>query len=140
MAIIQSMCTSFKRELLLGVHDFSTHTFRAALYTSAASLNASTTAYTSAGEISGAGYAAGGQVLVQTPPVTEGGTAFVDFADVSWPSATFIARGALIYNSSVAGNPAVIVLDFGADRVAVASTFSVQFPAPVAATAIVRIV
>jgi hypothetical protein len=140
MAIIQSMCTSFKRELLLGVHDFSTHSFKIALYGSAATLNAATSAYTSAGEVSGAGYTAGGLVLVTTPPTTDGTTALVSFGTASWPAATFAARGALVYNSSVAGNPAVVVLDFGSEKAVSGQQFNVTFPAAAAATAIVRIV
>jgi hypothetical protein len=140
MPITQAMCISFKRELLEAVHNFTTHTFKIALYTDAATLSAATTAYTVSGEVSGAGYTAGGAVLTTTAPSADDSVALVDFADVSWPAATLTARGALVYNSSVAGNPAVVVLDFGADRSASNSTFTVQFPVPTAASAIVRIV
>lgn len=140
MSITQAMCTSFKAQLLTGVHNFSTHTFKMALYTDAATLGADTESYVSNGEISGSGYTAGGSALVVASVTTSNGVALVDFADVSWPSVTFSARGALIYNSSVAGNPAVTVLDFGADRSASGSTFTVQFPAPTGDAAIVRIV
>lgn len=140
MPIIQGMCTSFKVELLRGVHNFTTHTFKLALYTDAATLSAATTAYTTSGEVVGAGYTAGGATLTASTPAADGTVALVDFSDVSWASATLTARGGVIYNSSVAGNPAVAVLDFGADRVAVNNTFTVQFPAASAATAIVRIV
>ena len=140
MAIIQGMCTSFKRELLLGVHDFSAHTFRIALYTSTADLTPATTAYTTSGEVVGSGYTASGAALTAVPPTTDGSTALVSFEDAAWPAATFSARGALIYNSSVAGNPAVAVLDFGADKTVAGQTFNVRFPAATAAAAIVRIV
>jgi hypothetical protein len=140
MSITQAMCISFKKELLEGVHDFRTHTFKIALYTSAAALSAATTAYTTSGEVVGAGYTAGGQVLTTSAPTATDTVGLVDFADVSWPAATLTARGAVIYNSSVAGNPAVVTLDFGADRSASNSTLTVQFPVPTAAAAIVRIV
>lgn len=140
MSITQAMCTSFKAQLLTGVHNFSAHTFKIALYTSSANLSAATSAYTDAGEVVGLGYTAGGAALTVSSVVTDGGVALADFADVSWPGATLSARGALIYNSSVAGNPAVTVLDFGADRTAAGVAFTVQFPAPTGETAIVRIV
>lgn len=140
MPITQAMCTSFKVELLRGVHNFTTHTFKLALYTDAATLSAATTAYSTTGEVVGAGYTAGGATLTASTPSSDGTVALVDFSDVSWASATLTARGGVIYNSSVAGNPAVAVLDFGADRVAANNTFTVQFPASSAATAIVRIV
>lgn len=139
MPITQAMCTSFKRELLEAVHNFTAHTFKIALYTDAATLNAATTAYTTTGEVVGAGYTAGGLVLTATAPSVDGTVALVDFSDAAWPAATLTARGALIYNSS-ASNRAVAVLDFGADRVASNNTFTVQFPTAAAATAIVRIV
>jgi hypothetical protein len=140
MAIIQALCTSFKRELLLGVHDFSAHVFKIALYTSGADLSGTTATYASAGEVSGAGYTAGGQALAATPPTTDGPVSLVSFNTVAWPAATFTARGALIYNSSVAGNPAVAVLDFGSDKAVANKQFDVTFPAATAASAIVRIV
>lgn len=140
MSIVQAMCTSFKRQLLTGVHNFSAHTFKLALYTDSAALDASTESYVVEGEVSGSGYSAGGATLEVASVTSSNGAAVVDFADVSWSTATFSARGALIYNSSVAGNPAVAVLDFGADRSPAGSTFTVQFPAPTSETAIVRIV
>lgn len=151
MAIVQGMCTSFKRELLLATHSFNTHTFKIALYTSSADLSPSTTAYTTSGEVVGSGYTVGGATLTAlrlgppavfgtpTVPAIDGTTALVSFADVSWPAATLTARGALLYSSSVAGNPAVAVLDFGADRTVSGQTFNVRFPAATAATAIVRV-
>jgi hypothetical protein len=140
MSITQAMCTSFKAQLLTGVHNFSTHTFKIALYTDSAVLSAATESYVSEGEIEGSGYTAGGAVLEASAVTVSNGVALVDFADVSWPAVTFSARGALIYNSTAAGNPAVAVLDFGADRSASGSAFTVQFPAPTGDTAIVRIV
>lgn len=141
MAITQAMCTSFKQEALEGVHDFTTHTFKIALYTSSATLSAATTAYSATNEASGTGYTAGGETLTVTGGAVNvsGTTAYVDFSDVAWPSATITARGALIYNSTAAGNPAVAVLDFGADKVSTDGDFTVQFPVSDASTAILRI-
>ena len=139
MAITTAMCSSFKEELLKGVHDFENDTFKVALYTSSATLDASTTAYTVTNEVSGTGYTAGGQVL-DSPTVTlSGTTAFVDFADETWTTATITARGALIYNSTAAGNPAVAVFDFGADKTSTAGDFVVQFPTADASNAVIRI-
>lgn len=131
--------TSFKEELLGGVHDFTAHTFTLALYTNEATLNAGTTAYTTSGEVVGSGYTAGGADLTAQTPASSGTTAFVTFDDVSWAAATLTARGALLYNSSVAGNPAVAVLDFGADKASAGTAFTVQFPAATSEAAIVRI-
>lgn len=141
MAITQAMCTSFKQELLVGTHNFTQgtgHTFKVALYTSSATLGASTTAYSTVNETSGTGYSAGGNTLTATTPSTDGTTALVDFADSSFTNSTITARGALIYNTSVS-NKAVAVLDFGTDKSSSAGTFSLIFPAPAAATAIIRI-
>ena len=131
--------TSFKEELLRGVHDFTAHTFKLALYTNEAILNAGTTAYTESGEAVGSGYTAGGADLTAQTPASDGTTAFVTFDDVSWAAAPLTARGGLIYNSTVAGTPAVAVLDFGADKIAADTTFTVQFPAATSDAAIVRI-
>ena len=141
MAITQALCTSFKQELMEGVHDFTSHTFKIALYTSSATLSAATTAYSATNEVSGTGYTAGGETLTVTGGAVSisGTTAFIDFSDVSWASATITARGALIYNDTVAGDPAVAVLDFGADKTATSGTFTVQFPTADASNAIVRI-
>jgi hypothetical protein len=141
MAITQAMTTSFKQELMEGVHDFTTHTFKIALYTSSATLDASTTAYAATNETSGTGYTAGGQDLtvVGTAVSTSGTTAFIDFNDAVFSNASITARGALIYNSSVAGNPSVAVLDFGADKTSTSGDFTVQFPTADASNAIVRI-
>lgn len=141
MAISQAMTTSFKQELMEGVHDFTSHTFKIALFTSSATLDATTTAYSTTNEATGTGYTAGGNTLTVTggSVSTSGTTAFIDFADTSWTSASITARGALIYNSSVVGNPAVAVLDFGSDKTSTDGTFTVQFPTADASNAIVRI-
>lgn len=146
MAITQAMCTSFKDELLEGVHDFRAvggDTFKLALYTSAATLGASTTAYTSSNEVSASGsYSAGGGTLTNISPTTTGTTAFTDFDDISFTSATITARGALIYNTTPTHtytNPAVVVLDFGGDKTSTSGTFTIQFPTASASDAIIRI-
>ncbi len=138
MPITQAMCTSFKSELLGGIHDLDTDAIKIALYTSAATLDATTTVYSATNESSGAGYTAGGNTLTGAAISTSGTTAIVDFADTSWTSATITARGALIYNSSKA-NRAIAVLDFGSDRSSSAGTFTIQFPTPDASNAILRI-
>ena len=123
MAISQAVCTSFKQELLVGTHNFtasSGDTFKIALYTSSASLGASTTAFTTSNEVSDSGsYSSGGGTLTSVTPTTSGTTAICDFADISFTSATITARGALIYNSSQS-NKAVAVLDFGGDKTSTA--------------------
>lgn len=136
------LCTSFKVEILKGVHNFTNGTgdvFKIALYTNSASFDASTTAYTATNEVSGTGYTAGGLALTNVTPTSSGTTAYLDFNDATWSSATITARGALIYNSSAAGNPAVAVLDFGADKTSTAGDFTVVFPTADASNAIVRI-
>lgn len=141
------MCTSFKKELLFGVHDFANgaDTFNMALYTNSASFDASTTAYTATNEVSGTGYSAGGQALTNVDPTTSGTTAFTDFADETWTTATITARGALIYNTTpntgsiTVTNPTVVVLDFGADKTSTAGDFTVIFPTADASNAIIRI-
>lgn len=140
MAITQAMCTSFKAELLAGVHDFTTDTFKVALYTSSATLDAATTAYSATNEASGTNYTAGGETLTVAggSVSTSGTTAFVDFSDVSWAASTITARGALIYNSSQA-NKAVAVLDFGADKSSADGTFEITMPAADASNAIIRL-
>ena len=132
------VCTSFKEEILEAVHDFTSHTFKLALYTSNATIDASTTAYSTTNEVSGTGYSAGGATLTAVNPTTSGTTALVDFADVSFSNSTITARGCLIYNSS-ASNKAVAVFDFGADQASSSSTFTIQFPTADASNAIVRI-
>lgn len=140
MAITQAMCTSFKKELLEGIHDFRDggDTFKIALYTSSASLDESTTEYTTTNEVTGAGYTAGGNTLTNVDPTSSGTTAFLDFADTTWSSATITAAGALIYNSSD-GDRAVAVLDFGGDKTSTNGDFTIQFPTANASNAIVRI-
>lgn len=138
MAITQAMCSSFKQQILLGEHDLDTDVIKIALYTSSATLDASTTAYSTTNEVVGTGYTAGGNTLSGATVSLSGTTAFADFSDTSWTTATITARGALIYNSSKA-NKAIAVLDFGADKTSTAGTFTVQFPANDASNAIVRI-
>lgn len=137
MAIIQGVCSSFKLELLQGVHDFVNDSFKLALYTSDASLNVLTTAYTTTGEVVASGYTAGGVTLTQTTPVILGTSALCSFANTSL-SADIVARGGLIYNSSKA-NRAVVVLDFGGDRRPIGGVFSIQFPPADQTSAIIRI-
>ena len=136
------MCTSFKKELMEGVHNFKNsggNTFRMALYTDDSSFTAATTAYTSTNEISGTNYTAKGNSLTRVDPTTSGTTAYTDFADTSWSTATFTAMGAMIYNDSASGDPSVVILDFCADKTATAGTFTVAFPAADASNAIIRI-
>lgn len=142
------MCTSFKQQLLEGAHDFRSSggdIFYMALYTNSATLDASTTAYTTSGETTntaGSAYVAGGQALSNVNPTSSGTTAFTDFADEVWATASFTARGALIYNTTPAHtytNPSVVVLDFGSDKTASAGDFTVIFPTADAANAIIRI-
>jgi hypothetical protein len=150
MAISQAMVTSFKVEILDGVHNFGTgvvrastaaDTFKIALYTSSATLSAATTAYTTTDEVSSSGtnYTAGGNTLVISQvPTSTSTTAWLDFDDVTWASATLTANGALIYNATQ-GNKAVAVLAFGGDKTASAGNFTIQFPAATSTTAILRI-
>jgi hypothetical protein len=137
------MCTSFKQEVLQGIHNFTTSTgdtFKLALYTIQRSFTAATTAYTATNEVANSGsYAAGGGSLVNVTPTTSGTTAFADFDDLAFTSATITARGALIYNSSAAGDPTVAVLDFGSDKTSTTGTFTIQFPTADASNAIIRI-
>ena len=131
MAITQAMCTSFKVELLKGVHNFTTssgNTFNIALYTSSASLGARTTAYTTSNEVSGTNYSAKGNPLTNVTPTASGTTAITDFADELFGTVTLTARGALIFNDSASGDPAVCVLDFGSDKSASSGDFTVVFP------------
>ncbi len=142
MAITQAMCTSFKVELLQGIHNFTNSTgdvFKLALYTSSASLDATTTVYSSSNEVANSGtYSGGGGTLTNVTPTSTGTTAFTDFNDISFTSATITARGALIYNSSDS-NKAVAVLDFGSDKTSTDGTFTIQFPTADASSAIIRI-
>lgn len=138
MAFQQTLPTSFKQEVLLGVHDLEADTIKIALYTADASLGADTTVYTTSGEVVGTGYAAGGKVLTGATVLTSGTTAYVDFSSVVWDPAGFTARGALLYNYSKS-NKAIAVLDFGADKTAT-GVFTVQMPANTAASALIRFI
>lgn len=141
MAIAQAFCTSFKKELLTATHNFTNaaNTFKLALYTSAATLGASTTAYSATNEVGNSGtYAAGGGTLTNVTPTNNGTSGITDFQDLAFTGATITARGALIYNSTAGGN-ACVVLDFGADKTSTAGTFTIIFPAAAAGTAIIEI-
>lgn len=137
------MCTSFKVELLRAVHNFTTgtgSTFKLALYDNTPSFTAATTAYTSSGEVPASGtYAAGGGALTNITPVSSGTTALTDFADLSFTGATITAYGAMIYNDSAAGDPSVIILDFGGAKTSTNGTFTVVFPPADVTSAIIRI-
>ncbi len=137
------MCTSFKQELLTGTHDFTASTgdtFKLALYDNNASFTAATTAYTASDEVGDSGtYSAGGGTLTNVTPTTSGTTALTDFDDLSFTSATITARGALIYNDTAAGDPSVVVLDFGSDKTSTSGTFTIVFPTADASNAIIRI-
>jgi len=142
MAISQAMTTSFKVEILGGDFDFSsgtTQVFKIALFTSSATLGATTTAYATTNEVVGTGYSAGGNTLtISANPASTGTTAFLDFADTTWSAATITAGGALIYQSG-GTNPAVAVLDFGSDKTSTAGDFTIVFPAADSSNAIIRI-
>jgi hypothetical protein len=151
MAITSAICSSFKRDLLKGKHDFDTSgdggdSFKIALYTSSATLGASTTNYSATNEItntSGTAYTAGGEALTNTGVGLTSTTAFTDFSDVSWTSASFTANGALIYNTTTDGGSsttdAVCVIAFGSDKTATNGTFTIQFPANDSSSAIIRL-
>ena len=151
MAITSAICSSFKQELLEGKHDFQTsgnggHSFKIALYTSSATLGAATTAYSATNEISntsGTAYTAGGAALTNTGVGLTSTTAFTDFSDVSYTSASFTANGALIYNTTTDGGSsttdAVCVIAFGSDKTATNGTFEIQFPANDSSNAIIRL-
>jgi|TARA_A100001515_G_scaffold63332_1_gene50161 hypothetical protein len=141
MSITSALCTSFKQEILVGTHNFtasSGNSFKLALYTSSATLNASTTAYTTSNEVSGTGYTAAGAALTSVTPTTSGTTAFCDFADLTFSSSTITANGALIYNDTQS-DKAVCTLAFGGDKTSTAGDFTIQFPTADASNAIIRI-
>jgi len=140
MPISQAMCSSFKEQLFLGEHDLDSDVIKIALYTSSATLGASTTVYTTADEVSSSGtnYVAGGNTLASPVVSLSGTTAIVDFADTSWTTATITARGALIYNFTKS-NKAIAVLDFGSDKTSTSGTFTIQMPANTASDALIRI-
>lgn len=137
------MCTSFKVELMRAIHNFTAttgNTFKLALYTNSASFTAATTAYTTTNEVTASGsYSAGGGSLTNITPTSSGTTAFTDFNDLSFTTATITARGALIYNSSATGSPTCVVLDFGSDKTSTSGTFQIIFPTADASNAIIRI-
>ena len=138
MAITQAMCTSFKTELLGGVHDLDTDTIKIALFTSSATLGATTTVYSTSNEVVGTGYTAGGNTLTGATITSSGTTAIVDFDNTTWASSTITARGAMIYNASKA-NRAIAILDFGSDKSSTDGDFTIQFPVADASNAILRI-
>ena len=137
------MPTSFKVQILRGVHNFSTgsgQTFKLAMYNNSASFTAATTAYTTTNEVAASGsYTAGGGTLTKVTPTSSGTTAFTDFADISFTTATITAFGAMIYNDTATGNPAVAILDFGGAKTSTSGTFTIIFPAATATGAIIRI-
>ena len=145
MAITSAICSSFKQELLQGKHNFSSsggHTFKLALFTSSASLGASTTDYSTSNEItntSGSAYTAGGATLTNSGVSLSSTTAFTDFSDVTYSSASFTANGALIYNDTATGDPACAVIAFGGDKTVTSGTFTIQFPTADATNAIIRL-
>jgi len=155
MAISQALCTSFKQEILQGIHNLtngsgggtststgSGNTFKIALFTSSASLGAGTTAYSTSNEVSGTNYSAGGNTLTNVTPTTSSTTALTDFADSTWSSSTITARGALIYNSSTtagSANRSVLVFNFSSDKTSTAGDFTITFPAADSSNAIIRI-
>ena len=136
MPILQGMCSSFKQESWLGIHDLDTDTLKMALYTASANLSQATTVYTTDNEVVGAGYTAGGEVLTGVQVLLSGTTAYVVFNNPSWSGTSFVCRGGLIYNTSKADR-AIAVIDFGADKTA-SGPFVVQFPAATATTALLR--
>ncbi len=142
MAISTAMCTSFKSQLMSALHDFDNpggNTFKIALYTSSATLGATTTAYSATNEVAtGGGYTAGGNTLTSVSPTTSGTTAYVDFADTTWANSTITANGALIYNAN-ASNAAVVVLAFGSDKSSSNGDFTIIFPTANSTDAIIRI-
>jgi hypothetical protein len=141
MAITSAICTSFKQELLVATHNFTASTgdtFKLALYSSSATLGATTTAYVTTGEATGTNYSAGGSNLTSVTPTTSGTTAVCDFADLTFGTATITARGCLIYNSTDA-NKSVAAIDFGGDKTSTAGDFTIVFPSPTATGAIIRL-
>jgi len=142
MAITSAICSTFKQELLKGTHDFDGGaTYKIALYTSSASMGASTTAYSTTNETSGTGYTAAGETLTSPAVALSSTTAYIDFADATWTTSSFTANGALIYRSdgSAPTNDAVCVIAFGGDYTSTNGTFTIQFPAAAASTALLRL-
>ncbi len=142
MAITQAMATSFKKELMEGKHNFLAsggNSFKLALYTSSATMGAATTAYTTTNQATGTNYTAGGNALTNVNPASSGTTAFTDFADLTFGTATITARGCMIYNDTASGDPTVAVFDFGGDKTSTAGSFTITFPTADASNAIIRI-
>ena len=145
MAITSAICNSFKVEILKAVHNFtasSGNTFNLAMYTSSATLNKSTTAYSSTNEISntsGSSYSAKGKAITSVTPVLSSDTAVCDFANISWTSASFTANGCLIFNDTASGDPACCAIAFGGDKTVTSGTFTIEFPAATAGNAIIGI-
>ncbi len=141
MAITSTLTTSFKKELLEAVHNFSAsggNSFKLALYTSSATLGAATTAFTTTGQASGTNYTTGGSALTNIAPTSGGTTGFTDFADLTFGTATITARGCMIYNDTNS-DKSVATIDFGGDKTSTAGDFTIVFPAAAASTAIIRI-
>jgi len=136
MPILQGMCSSFKQESWLAIHDLDTDTLKMALYTANANLSQATTVYTTSDEVVGTGYTAGGEVITGAQVLLSGTTAYLTFNNPVWNGASFVCRGALLYNASKADR-AIAVIDFGADKTA-SGTFPVQLPAATAASALLR--
>ena len=137
-----AIANSFKGQILRAIHNFTAstgNTFKLAMYQTDATLGASTTSYTSSQEVSSSGYTAGGKALVNPGVKVSSAVAITNFANVSWTGVTLTAQGALIYNDTASGDPAVCVLDFGGPKTATAGTFTVQFPAFTTSAAIIRI-
>ena len=142
MAITQAMATSFKKELLEGTHNFKAsggNSFKLALYTSSATMGATTTAYVTTNQATGTNYTAGGAALTNVNPTSSSTTAFTDFADLTFGTATVTARGCMIYNDTASGDPCVAVFDFGGDKTSTAGSFTITFPTADASNAIIRI-
>ena len=145
MAITSAICNSFKTEILTAVHDFTAstgNTFNLALYTSSATINKSTTTYSATNEISntsGSAYSAKGNALTSVTPVLDSDTAVCDFSNTSWTSASFTANGCMIFNDSASGDPSVCTIAFGGDKTVTSGTFTIEFPAAAAATAIIQL-
>jgi len=145
MAITSAICNSFKTEILTAVHNFTAstgNTFNLALYTSSATINKSTTAYSATNEISntsGSAYSAKGNALTSVTPVLDSDTAVCDFSNTSWTSASFTANGCMIFNDSASGDPSVCTIAFGGDKTVTSGTFTIEFPAAAAATAIIQL-
>ena len=137
-----AICNSFKKQLLEATHNFSNpggNSFKLSMYTNSATLGKSTTSFTTGNEVTSANYTSGGKALVNTGTSLATNTAITDFSDLSFTGVTLTARGALIYNDTASGDPAVAVLDFGGDKTASAGTFTIQFPAFTTSAAILRI-